>query len=534
MIKIASPEHLLDKIKNHFDKTDAHIILTTFIVGFITNFKFFISSGVAGDAIDTLPTHFSGTWEISLGRFLIQFFDHARFGLVDKVLIVSASLLFIALAIIFIRKALKIKSKLILILLTIIISIAPQFTETYEFIYCADAYTFAFLLSAIAFYFSTKIINKKDFIKNTVLLIITTALLCSIYQAYLGVLLGLVATYAFKLNINDSLKNTLKYFVKALISIFLGVCIYYISYRIILKLTGAHPAGYKGANGVGLELVTSLPIGIKNAFSDFYLFFFGEGDITYNHYYGRHIIYAIMATVFIISTSVAVFTKKEHCITKTFVTATLLLLMPVFVNITDVIALNSRIYLVAGTGLLSAFVLFAAVVDGLKDNSLNNILRYISYLTMSILGLTYSLAGIYTYTIRDTQTKYFDNTIHNIYMEATSLKEYSKGMKFIFSNTIKTPASSVKMTTGFTVTSDVSWPGFTNIARYKSIYKRDLGIDVEFADASTYEKVINTDEFRSLNTYADGHDYTKVIDGVVVVKISNQTLLGEDGHINQW
>ncbi len=533
-MKISSPELLLEKIKRHFDKTDIHIIITTFIVGFITNFKFFISNGIAADAIDALPTHYSGAWEAGLGRFLIHFFDHVRFGLVDKILIVSASLLFIASAIILIRKSLKIKSKLLLILLTTIISIAPQFTETYEFIYCADAYTFAFLLSALAFFFSTKIIESKNTIKNALLLIATTLLLCSIYQAYLGVLLGLTAVYTYKLNFDNTTKNTLKYLTKSLIFIFIGICAYYVVYRIVLKLTGAHPAEYKGANGIGLGLIASLPLGIKNAFVDFFLFFFGEGDITYNYFYGRHIIYAVMFTIFIIATIIAIFTKKEHRFAKSLITIAIFALFPILVNITNVIASNSRIYIVAGAGLLTTFVLFAVAIDTTADRSLNNLLRYIFYLATFILGVTYIIASIYTYTIRDNQMKYFDETLRSIHKEATSLKDYKKDMKFIFSNTIKTPASGVEMTTGFTTTSDISWPGFINITRYKSIYEHNLGIDVEFADASTYERVINTDKFKSLNTYADGHGYAAIIDGVVVVKISNQTLLGKDGHINQW
>ena len=35
---------LVEKIKKHFDKTDKHIFITTFIIGIITNFYFFISN----------------------------------------------------------------------------------------------------------------------------------------------------------------------------------------------------------------------------------------------------------------------------------------------------------------------------------------------------------------------------------------------------------------------------------------------------------------------------------------------------------
>ena len=76
MLKILSPDKLTEKFKKHFDKTDGKIFLITYIVGLITNFYFFITRGVTPDTLTNMPEHFANDWEVSLGRFSLQFFDN--------------------------------------------------------------------------------------------------------------------------------------------------------------------------------------------------------------------------------------------------------------------------------------------------------------------------------------------------------------------------------------------------------------------------------------------------------------------------
>lgn len=530
---ILSPEKFIEKIKTHFDKTDKHIFITTLLVGLITNFYFFISRGVAPDTLTNIPEHFSDAWEISLGRFFLQFFDNARFGFVNQLLIVFLSLIFIAAFLIVVRKIFKIKSKIILFLLTFIFATAPQFTETYEFLYCADAYTFALLFSAVAVYATTKIDKLKSSKKYLLLAIVSTIIVCAIYQAYLGVLLGLLVIYAIKLTLEKSPKSVLKYFIKSAILIFLGICAYYVLFRIICKLTGIRPSGYKGADSLGIGTIKALPESIKSAFEDFYLFFFKDGNIINNSYYGRFIIYGILFTTFIIAT-LSNLREKRGYISKSILLILLLAVFPIAVNIMNLVAPGTRTFLVTGPGLLTTFILFAIMIDNLTENSFNNLIKYISYITLFILGWTFILANIRTYIVRENQVVEFEQILKNVYSEAVSLDDYQKDLPFLFSYNIQTPAKDIEKTNGAVTTCNISWEAYYGTTRYDYFYEQYLGVkDLKFADNETYEKIVNTNEFKNMPVYPE-KGYAKIIDGIIVVKTSEETYLNEKGEFISW
>ena len=162
-MKIIDPSKLIQNIRNKFDKSDFMITVTVFVLGIINNFYYLIGDGVAPDALHfTTSFYIAGEWEIKLGRFLIKYFNMLRFGFINKLIVILISLICIIISILLIKRIFNIKNKLLLFIVSCIICIAPQFTETYMFIYCADAYLFAFLISVISVYFLNKASNKKN------------------------------------------------------------------------------------------------------------------------------------------------------------------------------------------------------------------------------------------------------------------------------------------------------------------------------------------------------------------------------------
>ena len=268
-----SPEKLITKIKQKFEKDDKLVLLTTFIVGIIGNFYFFVSRGLQADALSSSYFRIAGNWETKLGRPLIQFTDMTRFGFVNQLLIVLVSLLFIAGFMMLIRRIFKIKSRVLLFALTLIITVAPQFTETYMFLYCADSYLLAFFLSALAVFAMTKIKTIKKSKLWALLAICCSGYVCGLYQAYLGVILGILIVYTIKNTLDEEkVSIAFKKFVRNLLLVFAGVVIYYVILRVGLKLAHARLAGYKGADGLGLATILALPKTIANCFSDFFGF----------------------------------------------------------------------------------------------------------------------------------------------------------------------------------------------------------------------------------------------------------------------
>ena len=160
-MKIDEPNELFLKVKKNITKNDIFIILVVLVLGIINNFSFFITEGIAPDALSSADFNIAGNWEIKLGRFGIKYINLLRYGLVNKFIIVFISLIFLALAVVVISRIFEIKNKTALAIIAAIVAVAPQFTETFFFIYCADAYAFAFLTSTLTVFFLKKAENKK-------------------------------------------------------------------------------------------------------------------------------------------------------------------------------------------------------------------------------------------------------------------------------------------------------------------------------------------------------------------------------------
>ena len=431
-----------------------------------------------------------------------------------------------------IRRIFKIESKLLLTLLAIIVAIAPQFTETYFYLYCADSYLLAFFAAALAVFSLTKIDKIKNSKRWVILTIISTILTCSLYQAYLGVLLGLLVAYAVKETLDKSAKIAIKNFVRNCAVILIGVCIYYVMFLDFCFINHVRPSGYKGANKLGLSTLLAMPENIANAFSDFYRFFFVDRKIINNDFYNRGIFYMILLVVFAFA-SFKIFKNEKSKKSQILTTFLLLTIFPIAVNIMDIIASGTRINLVTGPGILITAVLFIIMIDRLKDCNFNNLLRYVSSIVLIILAWTFTLSNIHTYVARNGQYDAFKNIAQNIYNKATALENYKPNMKFMFSNVIQTPAKEFEKTNGMITGNTLSWTGYAGVRRYTYFFNKYLGLNISSADADEYLKIVETDEFKNMEIYPE-NESVKIIDGVVVIKTSEKVLVRDDGTIKNY
>ena len=362
-MKMIEPEALFEKIKKKFDKNDLLILLTVFIVGFINNFYFIITEGIAPDALS--PAHFNiaGNWEITLGRFGIKYVNILRYGFVNKLIIILISIILLSLSVMLIKRLFKIKNKILLILVTALIAIAPQFTETYMFIYCADAYILAFFLGILSVYFLSKAKNKYYFLS-----ILCTIGVCSLYQAYLGVMIGscimLIAKYILD---GNSFKEAIKKFLIFMTLIFIGIVLYYIILQIILSISGLSLASYKGANRLGIETIKSIPSSIIQCFKDFYAFFF-TNKIINNSYYDRKYIYLFLLLIMVLGSVYILLKNRQLNLSKVLLLAFLILIFPIGINIMNVIAPTTTINLVTGPGLITSILSIVLIYQNLPQN----------------------------------------------------------------------------------------------------------------------------------------------------------------------
>ncbi|TWO99043.1 hypothetical protein EUA78_00100 [TM7 phylum sp. oral taxon 351] len=543
---IKPPEKFIRDFLKKFDRVDLLILLTTFIAGLITNFYFFIGHGLSPDALSENYHHIAGPWELQLGRFSLQFLDQFRFGFVNQLLIILLALGFMSGALMLIRRLFNLKNRLYLFLLCLIVATAPQFTETYMYLYCADSYLLAFFSATLAVYALSKITSVKHSKSWILLAILSTILVSSLYQAYLGVLLGLLIIYTIKtiLESNEnSLKNlpqktkqtsseisALKRFFQNLLIILFSIGLYYIIFRIVCRLNHLRPSSYKGANGLGIETLLALPKNIANAFTDFYNFFFADEIIINNNFYFRQFLYLILAAV-LIFTIVQIFKRQKF--SKSLLTLILILLFPIFVNIMNLIASGTRINLVTGPGIITTAVLFIYLVSKLTPSSFSHILHWITSSTLFLLAWTFLLADTYTYIVRNNQYNDFKTIAANIHQKATTLENYQPDLPFLFSNVIETPAREYEKTTGMVTRNTISWTGYAGVQRYEEFFRKFLGLNIHSATEQQYLKIVNNPEFKAMPTYP-ANDSVKIIDDIIVIKITNSVLINEQGEVKLW
>ena len=524
-MKIKNVDLVLDKLKRKFDKKDKIIFITIIIIGLICNFYFIINDGLSPDSL--FPTHFfkAGAWEKTLGRFSLIYFNEIKFTLVSNLINIIFSLIFIAISVMLIKRIFNIKNLITLILISMIFTIAPQFIETYFFIYCADAYLFAFMLSILSVYFLNKgnlSLRKNEKIKLYIYSMVCIIIVPSIYQAYLGVVLSLtIILFLFYLINNINIKKIFINFIINITLILIGVIIYYLILKIILKLDGLTLTTYKGANQLG-DIFKNLPKSIIQAYKDIYYFFFTDKIINNSIYMRKHLYLGLFITNNICFILLIYKNKLQNKIIRTIFAIILLIIYPLFANIMDIIASSTTINLVTGSGILitSTIILF---YDLLKDENIDNIIKYITYCIYTILIFTFLIQNTYTYISRAQTHKNAVIIASDIYTKVTSFNEYDSKYPWMFSDIIKYRIDNPERGNGFNGNNFEMWADYNGISNnIPSFYQRYLGIKIKLCSKQEYNEIKETQEFKNMAIYPE-KGCIKLINNVIVIKMSNIT-----------
>lgn len=520
-MKIKCPSKVIDNICKKITRNDVLAIIVVFILGIVNNFNFITTEGIAPDALSTGDFNIAGNWEVSLGRFGIRLVNLMRFGLVNKFIIILICLLFLAGSVIFITRTFKIKNKIVVFLVASLVSVAPQFTETYMFIYCADAYTLAFLISTLTVFFLSKSETNKFYYLYAC---ICTIVVCSLYQAYLGVIIGLtILLLIYHLVNNMSIKDVLVRSVKYILSIAAGVWIYYLILKIILFLLGISLSAYKGANSLGIDTIKSLPKTIIQTYKDFYYFFFTNKVIN-NTYWGREKINSILFVASIIGLVCVVLKNKyDNKTLRVLLMIILLGIFPIGISIMDLIAPTTRINLVTGPGLIISIIIIVLIYKKLNNTSFENVLKYLYIVMLLLLIYTFILENTYTYMCRQQTHMNYYTISNDIYNKATELEGFSNEKKWMFSDVIKFDIIEMNKSNGFISNDNETWNNYNGTLQNYNYFEKYLGIKIKICSREEYKKIIETQEFKEMPTYPQKGS-VQIINNVVVIKVSEKTL----------
>ena len=420
-------------------------------------------------------------------------------------------MLYLGISTLLIQNLFNIKRKISVILLSIVLAVFPTFTETYFFLYCADSYCLAFLLSVIAVIGIKKYIETGK-IKYASIAIISTVMTCSLYQAYLGLIFGLYAIYI----ITNKKDINIKVILKTILILYLSVIIYYALVNCILAIKGIKLATYKGANSLGIETIKQIPKSVIHTYYDIANFLFGN-KVIYNNIYYRRIINSVM----VLSIILLIRKSKEHTM-KSIITRSIFIgILPICIAIMDIIAPTTTINLVTGPGLITIYILIITLLDKYKFSSKIQKILEILIVTMIVITMhTFIIQNNYTYRVREHTYQNFYTIQNNIYTRGTSLKGYKKEMKWLFSDTIPFYSEYRKFGNGFISNDNETYIGIrrSSNTQIMNFYKNYMGINISICSTDEYDQIVNTEEFKEMQSYPNDNSI-RIINNCVVVKI---------------
>lgn len=257
--------------------------------------------------VNTLPNHDSvynyysdqnvlgsGRWALSLACGISSYFDLPWInGLLSCV--------FIALTIVVIVALFELKNPILIGLTGALLAAAPSTTETFFFLFTADGYMLAMLLAALAVYFSR---IEEDRKVMWIVSGICVCISCAIYQAYVSFALILAVCYFIDVLLkNDHSKQACyRWIFRQVIIYSVSLAVYYIIWKLIMRISGITANDYQGISEVGKISVELLVGGAIRSVKTVILYFL-QWDVLDHGF----TLYSVLSIVFVLLMGICLF-----------------------------------------------------------------------------------------------------------------------------------------------------------------------------------------------------------------------------------
>lgn len=527
-IKILSPDDALDKFMKWFDFRKKLAFITVIVLGLLTHITMITETIMSQDGLwNSMKYSSAGDWELTLGRWGIVAVEVLNNFIKIPTIATISCIVTMAVVAVLLVEIFDFKSKISILVTSSILVLTPTFTATVLYIYTSLAYCFNLLITVLAIWFLYKCKNKKiGFTLGTLCIMFSF----SIYQSYIGVVIGLCLMISIikLLKEKSSVKEVLLDVVKTALSVILGGILYYIVTMILLKITGFELATYKDTNSVGLlDIFLNLKNSIIQSYKDFGIFFMGD-SVIYNANYKRDILYLMFFVLFAILISMKILKiedNKKNKILKILLSGFALCLLPLALNIVDVLVPKSKIYILTGTQMILMFPFIFAIMEMIEKQY---ILKYMSiFCTVVILG-TYYLATHTSYTaLKTTYNQAYATTIR-IMDRIENTPGYNKDLKILFGGIVGNnnfPRTSNLY--GFTIgeiANNVVFHGTYGgqLGTWENYLKIFLGLDVTFCEDNVYRSIVTGPIYRDEMDVFPAQNSIRIMDGIVIVKLSEE------------
>ena len=496
-------EKTCSKFIKKLKKDDYILIGLVFLFGFLNYFYFMTNNALSADGMFNGPIYFAGGWEVDLGRPLLVLIDKLKFGIVNVPIIIFFSLLYMSATVLIIKRIFKIKKLFPMILITLILVLFPVFAESATCIYCFDSYMFSMLLATLALYF----IDKKKFMPAVIFIVASLA----IYQAYISVtIVGIVMLFILDVLNN---KGDFKRLFINLFFVFIGLLSYFLILKGTFLVFHRSFADYKGASSFGfISLIQALPSSILNCYQDFF-YYFVTNKVIYNTYYYRHIINTIIIFIFLFSLIKPFLNlnlKNKIYLILSFA------VLPICVNIMDIIASSTTITLMTGVGYLFIYILIIIIIYNFLSI---NLLKSVSFVLLCVLSYTFLLSNNSTFMARNEVYNNFYYECNQLINKIKNIDGYDESYQIMINDVFRYNSDFVPLSNGFLALQYETFENHVGLGGYSNFYKRYFGENITMVDKNKYLEIVEKDAYKDMEI-----GDIKIIDNVIVAKISDNII----------
>lgn len=522
------PEDIGKSISMWFDSNKRFAFFIALIVGIITHITFLTEMVMSQDGLwNSICYYQGGIWEEQLGRWGLVIVNIIVNNLALPNLVGIVSILLIAISTVFIVDILKLKNKITIFIVSVAMVVSPTLTGTLLYVYTSVAYCLAMLLSVLI----VKLIFKEKYkIFNFIFAIVLFTLSLGIYQSYIGVTIGLTVIRLIKDLFDKNIK--IKYFFINLIIMCLIVIIGGMSYKCIteyvLQYENLDKAEYCGMNGITVgSIINSLDKSIPRAYNEFIEFYFGDEIIT-NSNYARQEFYKLMFASLIILEIILIITSG---IWKNPFRILLIILMniilPIALNVIIILAPEANIYILTSAQLI-LIIPFVAVVLEMSGKKCTCIFKWLAVISMFLIIFTYYLADNASYASLKLSYNQIYSTSIRMMDRIEQTEGYSPEKPIMIAGIIDHNGPQFYRSSDiylYTLGSIFDLPAFHITyegmeANWTKFFADFLGMKITFTNETTYNDVINSEEFKEMGIFP-AQNSCKEIYGTMVVKLSD-------------
>lgn len=459
-------------MKSLINKRNLLIILITFILLFLTHLPLMTKNILSADILLNNGFYNGYSWEISLGRFGLYVIGLLKCFLTIPHIDILISYFIISISLVILFDLFFFRKKEDIILYILIICLNPITSATLLFNYCSIGYTLAFLCSILSVYIYYKEENKiKKYLFSLILIVVAL----SMYQAYLSVIVTTFIIYNIKLLLEK--KENFKLSLKYILTLLIGVLLYFIIMKISLLVFHVNMSNYSGADKIGLQTLLSIPKKIGLSYKLFYEYYFTD-KIVKNIYIKNNILNIFLLILLIIGVVFKIF-KNNLSPKEKVLTLLLVLALPIFLNSIIFTINDTKLQLLMSASYLLVPLLLITTIP-------ENKMKYLSIIVIILFLRNNLIQTQATYLSLENTFNKYNTVITSAIKENINHQNY----KFALIGSTKNETEINKLNYGFISDDAIFWEEY-NLKKlgFERFCYEYYGLNLTFVSEEDYDKI---------------------------------------------